>query len=61
MSLLTICLVIILVGFLLWTIQTLIPMEGNVKKILSAVVIISLIIWLLRIFGVWAYLDRVHF
>ena len=52
MSLLTIVLVIIAVGVLLWLVNTYIPMQSTVKSILNLVVIVLLILWLLSAFGV---------
>lgn len=52
MSLLTIILVIIVVGVLLWLVNAYIPMQSTVKSILNAVVIILLVLWLLSAFGV---------
>jgi len=51
-SLLTIALVIIVVGVLLWLAQTYIPMDANIKKILTAVVVVVLVLWVLAAFGV---------
>ena len=52
MSLLTVALVIIVVGVLLWLAQTYIPMDANIKKILTAVVVVALVLWVLAAFGV---------
>lgn len=52
MPLITIIIVLIVIGFLLWLINNYIPMAGSIKTILNAVVIIGVIIWLLQIFGV---------
>jgi hypothetical protein len=43
---------LIVVGLLLWLVNNYIPMDGNIKTILNVVVIIAVIIWLLRLFGV---------
>jgi hypothetical protein len=51
MPLVSIVLVLIVVGVLLWLINTFIPMDGKIKKILNAVVVIVVIIWLLQVFG----------
>ena len=51
MSLISIVLVLIVVGMLLWIINTYIPMAGSIKTILNAVVIICVIVWLLSAFG----------
>ncbi len=60
MNVLTILLVLIVVGVVLWLINKYIPMDATVKKILNAVVIIILVIWLLKAFGIWEYLFKLH-
>lgn len=52
MSVLTILLVIVGVGVLLWLVNSYIPMQPTIKSILNAVVIILLVLWLLSAFGV---------
>lgn len=51
MSVLTILLVILVVGVLLWLVNTYIPMQPTIKSILNAVVVILLVVWLLSAFG----------
>lgn len=60
MSLLSVVLVIVVVGVLLWLVNAYIPMQGTVKKILNAVVVIVLIVWLLKVFGIWGSLTTLH-
>lgn len=52
MDIVTIILVIVVVGVLLWLINAYIPMQSTVKSILNAVVIILLVLWLLDAFGI---------
>ena len=52
MSLISIVLVLILVGVVLWLINTYVPMAGSIKTILNALVVIVVLLWLLQIFGV---------
>lgn len=52
MSLITVVITLIVVGVLLWLVNTYIPMAGSIKKILNAVVVIAVVIWLLYAFGV---------
>jgi hypothetical protein len=42
---------LIVVGVLLWLVNTYIPMDAKIKNILNIVVIIAVVIWLLRVFG----------
>ena len=60
MPLLTILLVIIIVGVLLWLVNSFLPMDHNIKKILNVVVIIILIVWLLKVFGIFSSLMDIH-
>ncbi len=60
MPLLTILLVIIVVGVLLWLVNSFLPMDHNIKKILNVVVIIIIIVWLLKVFGIFSSLMDIH-
>jgi len=52
MSLISVVLTLIVVGVLLWLINTYIPMDGKIKSILNIVVVIAVVLWLLYGFGV---------
>jgi len=49
---------LVVVGVVLWLIN-LIPMQPTIKKILNTVVVIFAVIWLFRIFGLWAYFSNI--
>lgn len=51
MPLITIVIVLIIVGVLLWLVNTYVPMDGKIKTILNVVVVIAVILWLLQGFG----------
>lgn len=51
MPLITIIVVLVIVGVLLWLINTYIPMARPIKTILNVVVVICVILWLLSAFG----------
>jgi hypothetical protein len=51
MPLLHVVVVLIVVGVLLWLVNTYIPMQATIKKILNAVVVIAVVLWLLNGFG----------
>jgi len=59
MSLLTVVIVLIVVGVLLWLINAYIPMDRKIKNILNIIVVIVVIIWLLKAFGVWGSMDSI--
>ena len=52
MSLIHLVIVLAVIGLILWLINTYIPMQSTIKKILNAVVVIAVILWLLSVFGV---------
>jgi hypothetical protein len=51
MSLVSLILVLALAGFLLWAIQTFIPMDPRIKTLMSVVVIVILLLWVLQGLG----------
>jgi hypothetical protein len=52
MSLISLIGVLIVIGVLLWLINTYLPMDGKIKSILNAVVVIAVVLWLLQVFGI---------
>lgn len=52
MPLIQLILILVIVGVVLWVINSYIPMQSTIKKILNVVVILVVIIWLLSVFGV---------
>ncbi len=51
MPLIQLVIILVAVGVILWVINSYIPMQATIKKILNAVVIVAVIIWLLSVFG----------
>ena len=60
MPLLNVVITLIVIGVLLWLINTYIPMQGAIKSILNAVVVIAVIIWLLYGFGIISHSGNVN-
>jgi hypothetical protein len=60
MPILTVLIVILVAGVILWLVNSYIPMQRTIKTILNAVVIIILVIWLLKVFGVLDSLQNVN-
>lgn len=59
MSLLGIVIALIVVGILLYVINKYLPMDAKIKTILNVVVVIVLVIWLLKAFGLFDYLTNI--
>jgi len=60
MSLVTLIIVLVVVGVILWLINSYIPMQATIKKILNAVVIIVVVLWLLSAFGIIDNIDTIR-
>ena len=52
MSLISLIISLVVIGVLLWLINTYLPMDGKIKKILNIVVVICVVVWLLYVFGI---------
>ena len=60
MSLINLVLVLVVVGVLLWAINSYIPMQYTIKRILNVVVVIVVVLWLLSVFGIIGNLSNVR-
>ena len=60
MSLVTLVIVLVVVGVILWLINSYIPIQSTIKKILNAVVIIVVVLWLLSAFGIIDNIDTIR-
>jgi uncharacterized membrane protein YhdT len=52
MSLISLAVTLIVIGVVLWLVNTYIPMDGKIKNILNVVVVICVVVWLLFAFGI---------
>ena len=64
MSIIGLIITLVVIGLLLWLVNSYIPMDGKIKQILNVVVIIVVVLWLLNVFGVFGMnlgnVPRVH-
>jgi type IV secretory pathway TrbL component len=60
MPLITLVVTLIVVGVLLWAVNTYIPMDPTIKKIINIVVVIAVVLWLLAAFGVLGHMSAVR-
>ena len=58
MPLVTVVIVLAVVGLLLWLVNRFIPMQGQIKAILNGVVVIAVVLWLLKIVGLFDNLSQ---
>lgn len=60
MNLVTLVIVLIVVGVVLYLINNFVPMDKKIKSILNIVVVVVVILWLLSAFGVFSSSGAVH-
>ena len=58
MPLVPVVITLCVVGLLLYLVNRYIPMQGQVKSILNGVVVIVVVLWLLRVFGLFDYINQ---
>ncbi|MEJ2080335.1 MAG: Thivi_2564 family membrane protein [Acidobacteriota bacterium] len=57
MPLIQLVIILVVIGVLLWLVNSFIPMQGSIKRILNVVVVIAVVLWLLNIFGLFHSLS----
>jgi hypothetical protein len=60
MSLIGLLMTLVVVGVLLWLLNNYVPMDGKIKSIINAVVVIVVVVWLLQTFGVMGSLQNIR-
>lgn len=60
MSLVHLVVVLVVVGLLLWLVNNYIPMDGKIKGILNAVVVIGVVIWLLQALNLLGPIENIR-
>ena len=60
MSLVNLVVTLVVVGLLLWVVNTYIPMDRKIKSILNVVVVIFVILWILSGTGLLSGLNGVR-
>ena len=52
MSLISVVVLLVVIGVILWLVNTYIPMDGKIKQVLNVLVLIVVCIWLVQSFGI---------
>jgi hypothetical protein len=60
MTLVGIVVVLVVIGLILWLINTYIPMAGAIKSLLNIVVFVVVLIWVLQVFGLIGTIQGLH-
>lgn len=60
MSLLNLLIVLVIVGFLLWLLNTYIPMDAKIRKIINIIVLIVVVIYVLKAFGLLSKITNIQ-
>ena len=60
MPLMNVVITLIVVGVLLWLVNSYVPMDAKIKRILNIVVVIAVVLWLLNAFGLIGNLQHMR-
>ena len=60
MPLMNVFLTLIVVVVLLWLVNSYIPMDGKIKRILNVVAVIAVVLWVLNVFGLFGRLGNIQ-
>jgi hypothetical protein len=60
MSLIGLIITLVVVGVLLWLLNTYVPMDAKIKRIINVLVVIVVVIWLLQALGVLGSLQNIR-
>jgi len=60
MPLIHVVIVLVVVGVILWLVNSYIPMQATIKRILNVIVIIAVVLWLLSAFGILGNLSTIR-
>lgn len=60
MPLIYVVLILIVIGVLLWLVNTYIPMPPTIKMIINVLVIIVIVLWILQVFGLLQMITSIR-
>jgi hypothetical protein len=60
MPLVQLVVMLVVVGLLLWLVNSYIPMDSKIKRILNAVVVVAVVLWLLNVFGLLSGISGIR-
>ena len=58
MPLINIVITLMVVGVLMWLVNRYVSMQGTIKSILNAVVVIAVVLWVVNVFGLFHYVSQ---
>lgn len=60
MPLIQLVIVLIVIGVLLWLVNTYVPMDQKIKTILNVVVVLAVVLWILNVFGLFSSMSNIR-
>lgn len=61
MPLMNVIIVLVIVGVVLYIVETLLPIDATIKRIIHIIVVLAVCIWLLQAFGIIGPLGSFRF
>lgn len=60
MPLMSILVTLIVVGVLLWLVNSYIPMDGKIRQVVNAVAVIGTVLWVLNVTGLFTGFGNIN-
>ena len=60
MGIIELTVTLIVVGVLLWAMNTYVPLDPKISQLINIAVVLAVVIWLLRVFGVLSYMGGIR-
>ena len=60
MSLLDLIIVLVIVGIILWLINTYVPMDAKIKSVLNIAVVVIVVLWIVQSMGFLGTLQNIQ-
>ncbi len=57
MPLVAFVVIMVVVGLLLYVVNRYVPMDGKVKQVMNVAVVIAVVLWVMKLFGVFEVLN----
>jgi hypothetical protein len=61
MPLMNVLIVLVIVGVVLYLVETLLPIDATIRRIIHIVIVLAVCIWLLQVFGIIGRLGSFRF
>ena len=60
MTLIQLVVFLLMTGIILWLVNNYIPVQGTMKRIVNGIVVVAVVLWLLKAYGLFSYFSNLR-